>query len=76
VSIATGPEAPKTHWEQLYLPALEPIALPAGAKLSVRLRSTTSFKKGTNVQWTLLAHDGRGMEIAQQALDLEKGFVP
>ena len=36
-------------WEQLYLPALEPIALAAGETLRVRLRSTTSYADGTNV---------------------------
>jgi hypothetical protein len=41
-----------------------------------RLRSTTSFERGTNVTWTLLVCDGAGRQIAKQALDLEKGFLP
>jgi protein arginine N-methyltransferase 1 len=76
IAISTAPDAPKTHWEQLYLPALEPIEIPVGGSLNVRLRSTTSYKKGTNVTWMLLAHDAKGTEITQQALDLDKGFVP
>ena len=30
VALSTGPLAPRTHWEQLYLPVLSPIAVAAG----------------------------------------------
>ncbi len=76
VRLATGPLDAKTHWEQLYLPVLEPIALAKGHVLDVKLRSTTSYDSGTNLTWTLRHLDGQGREIARQALDLEKGFVP
>ena len=76
VQLSTGPLAPRTHWEQLYLPALSPIAVAAGQTLSVRLRSTTSFDKGTNVTWTLALSDASGRELLRQALDLEKGYLP
>lgn len=75
VDIATGPEDPRTHWEQLYLPALDPLVIPAGGALAVKLKSTTSFDKGTNVAWTLTSHDARGQERDRQSLDLDKGFV-
>lgn len=76
ITLGTGPTDPKTHWEQLYLPSLEPIELTAGQSLKVRLRSTTSYEEGTNVTWTLALQDARGREISRQALDLNKGFVP
>jgi SAM-dependent methyltransferase len=76
VRLATGPLDPRTHWEQLYLPALSPIALTPGQTCVARLRSTTSFERGTNVTWTLLVRDRAGRQIIKQALDLEKGFVP
>jgi SAM-dependent methyltransferase len=76
VNLSTGPSDPKTHWEQLYLPALEPIAVPAGGSLTARLRSKTSYAEGTNVMWTLAAFDAKGRELARQSLDLNKGFVP
>ena len=47
-----------------------------GADLSVRLRSTTSDEKGTNVTWTLTLSDAAGREVLRQALDLEKGYLP
>jgi len=76
VRLGTGPLAPRTHWEQLYLPALSPIALTPGQTCVARLRSTTSFDRGTNVTWTLLVRDPAGRQIAKQTLDLEKGFLP
>ena len=75
VRLSTGPLAPRTHWEQLYLPVLEPIAMAAGETLRARLKSTTSFEKGTNVMWALSVADTRGRERVRQALDLEKGFL-
>jgi protein arginine N-methyltransferase 1 len=76
LTLATGPLEARTHWEQLYLPALSPIALLPGQICLARLRSTTSFERGTNVTWTLSALDRAGHQISKQALDLEKGFLP
>ena len=76
VNLATGPRDPRTHWEQLYLPALTPITVAAGQTLIARLRSTTSFEQGTNVTWTMNVRTASGREVARQALDLEKGFLP
>ncbi len=76
ISLSTGPLDARTHWEQLYLPVLEPMALRAGQTLAARLRSTTSNEKGTNVTWTLSVRDASGREVARQALDLEKGYLP
>jgi Ribosomal protein L11 methyltransferase (PrmA) len=76
ITLATGPADPKTHWEQLFLPALEPIALSPGDTLIARLRSTTSYADGTNVKWTLVVRDTKGRETQKQALDLNKGFLP
>jgi protein arginine N-methyltransferase 1 len=75
IEIATGPADPRTHWEQLYLPALDPLAIPAGGALDVKLKSTTSYAKGTNVAWTLIARDARNQELETQHLDLDAGFV-
>ena len=76
VRLSTGPLDPRTHWEQLYLPALEPIAIAPGETLRARLKSTTSFETGTNVTWALSVADGKGRERIRQSMDLEKGFLP
>ena len=76
ITLGTGPHDPRTHWEQLYLPALEPFDVSRGESLSARIRSTTSYKDGTNVTWTLTVSDAKGRERLKQTLDLNKGFLP
>ena len=76
VGLSTGPLDRRTHWEQLYLPALAPIEVKAGQTLGAHLRSTTSYERGTNVTWTLTIGDAAGREVLRQALDLEKGYLP
>jgi protein arginine N-methyltransferase 1 len=76
IELSTGPLDPRTHWEQLYLPVLEPMVAEAGQTLAVRVRSTTSYERGTNVAWALTVKDAAGRQLAHQALDLEKGFLP
>jgi protein arginine N-methyltransferase 1 len=76
VTLSTAPGAPRTHWEQLYFPLLEPLALKAGELVAVELRSRTSMEGGTHVAWTAMQRDGKGREIARQSLNLDKGFLP
>jgi protein arginine N-methyltransferase 1 len=76
ITLATGPLDPRTHWEQLYLPVLEPMVAEAGQTLTARIRSTTSYARGTNVAWTLTLRDAMGRQLSQQSLDLQKGFLP
>jgi protein arginine N-methyltransferase 1 len=76
IALSTGPLDPRTHWEQLYLPALEPLAVEAEQTLTARIRSTTSRARGTNVAWTLTVRDSAGRQLTHQSLDLERGFLP
>jgi protein arginine N-methyltransferase 1 len=76
IVLSTGPLDPRTHWEQLYLPVLAPIAVEAGQTLVARVRSTTSYARGTNVAWSLTVRDAAGRQLSHQSLDLEKGFLP
>jgi protein arginine N-methyltransferase 1 len=76
VTLSTGPDAARTHWEQLYFPLLSPIVAKAGDTVGIVLRSRTSLAAGTHVAWTATHADGKGREIARQALNLDKGFLP
>ena len=75
-SLSTGPGAAKTHWEQLYFPLLQPVALKAGEQISLSLKSRSSEAAGTHLAWTASHLDTRGKQIARQVLDLDKGFLP
>ena len=76
IALSTGPDAPRTHWEQLYFPLLEPIAVKSGETIAVSLRSRSSEEAGTHLAWTATLSDARGRSVSRQALDLDKGFLP
>jgi protein arginine N-methyltransferase 1 len=76
IGLSTAPGAPRTHWEQLYFPLLEPLAMKAGETVTVELRSRTSMDAGTHVAWTATRRDGKGREVSRQSLTLDKGFLP
>lgn len=71
ITLSTAPNAPKTHWEQLYFPALEPIELQAGDKLATKLSTHSTYEGGTTMKWHLIAKGGK----IRQSMDLEKGFL-
>lgn len=76
ISLSTAPSAPRTHWEQLYFPLLEPLKTKAGENLGLELRSRSSEKAGTHMAWTAIHLGQRGETLARQSLDLDKGFLP
>ncbi len=76
VELSTAPDAPRTHWEQLYFPLLTPIAAKKGEAVAVSLRSRTSLEAGTHVAWVATHRDAKGRETARQSLNLDKGFLP
>jgi len=76
ISLSTAPDAPRTHWEQLYFPLLSPIAAKSGETITLSLRSKTSEDAGTHVAWTAGHLGAKDKQLARQALDLDKGFLP
>ena len=74
--LSTAPGAPRTHWEQLYFPLLEPMATKAGWTVAIALRSRTSWEGGTHVAWTATQRDRKGRKLGRQALNLDKGYLP
>ncbi|MDX2156749.1 MAG: 50S ribosomal protein L11 methyltransferase [Hyphomicrobiaceae bacterium] len=76
VSLSTSPLAPPTHWEQLFFPALEPIAVAAGEALVAEVRSRSSEEGGTDLAWSFGVVGASGKTRDRQALSLAKGFLP
>lgn len=76
VSLSTAPDAPRTHWEQLYFPLMTPVVLRAGETLLASLRSQSSEQTGTHLAWTAVHFDRAGRSLSKQAHDLDKGFIP
>jgi protein arginine N-methyltransferase 1 len=76
IVLSTAPDAPRTHWEQLYFPLLSPITAKGGDTVGVALRSRTSAEAGTHVAWRATHSDAKGREVSRQSLNLDKGFLP
>lgn len=75
VSLSTAPDAPRTHWEQLYFPLMMPIQAAKAETVMVSLRSRTSEAQGTHLAWTAVHFDRSGKSRARQAMDLDKGWI-
>ena len=74
VILSTSPHDPPTHWQQIVLPVLEPIALRKGDALRLRIVSDTRLTVGLRVGWNFaVLRDGR--EVLTQDLDLRRGRV-
>ena len=76
ITLSTAPDAPRTHWEQLYFPLLSPIEAKARETVMVSIRSQSSQESGTNMAWTAVHFDAGGKSLQRQALDLDKGYLP
>ncbi len=76
IGFSTGPLSPRTHWEQLYFPLLEPIEGSPSDLISIDLRSSSSEEAGTHLAWTAVHKSAEGKVLARQALDLDKGYLP
>ncbi|MFA5952083.1 MAG: 50S ribosomal protein L11 methyltransferase [Hyphomicrobium sp.] len=76
VSLSTAPDAPRTHWEQLYFPLMKPMSLARHETILATLRSRSSEAAGTHLAWTAVHFDAAGKSIARQAMDLDKGWIP
>ena len=75
VALTTSPFAPRTHWDQIYLPVLEPLAGRAGDEIAIEIASETGGDDtGIDVRWIVEQRRG-GEVVVQQALDLRAGFI-
>ncbi len=75
VELSTSPWSEPTHWEQLYLPVLEPIALQPGETLQIKINSDTRYQVGVNVSWEIIVQSAREGRRVHQQLDMRKGDI-
>ncbi len=75
VVLSTSPHAPRTHWDQIYLPLLEPLTMPGADQLDVMIVAETGGdESGIEVRWT--ARHLRGCDVlVEQALSIAEGWL-
>ena len=72
ITLSTSPFAPATHWEQVYLPLLQPISLADGDSLECTLTSDTRPEVGVRVAWrSRVLRAGKALSTQDQ--DITKG---
>jgi protein arginine N-methyltransferase 1 len=75
VVLSTSPYAARTHWDQIYLPVLEPLAVEPGDELTLELVSETGGDEGgIEVRWAL-TQLRNGERVAAQELSIADGFL-
>ena len=74
IVLSTSPYAPRTHWDQIYLPLLEPLATVAGDELFLQVTSETGGpESGIDVRWTV--RQARAGHSIEQALSIGRGWL-
>ena len=75
ITLSTSPHAPRTHWDQIYLPALESLTVQAGDELSLRLECETGgAESGIEVRWTI-GHRRHDRAVVEQTLSIGAGYL-
>lgn len=76
LSISTGPQAAKTHWEQLYFPMERVLQVPEGGELRFKMASRSSPEAGTHLKWQAEVSTAAGAPVDRVMMDLDKGYLP
>lgn len=75
VTLSTSPFTPRTHWDQIYLPLLEPLVAARGDEMELTITSETGDgESGIEVRW-MAAQTRGGIRQTEQSLAIEQGFL-
>jgi protein arginine N-methyltransferase 1 len=75
VVLSTSPHAPRTHWDQIYLPLLSPLTVGPRDELNLHLESETGgSESGIEVRWAV-SHQRPGEKLIEQTLSIADGFL-
>jgi protein arginine N-methyltransferase 1 len=74
LTLSTSPFAPPTHWEQIYLPLLQPLQLQAADTVELKLGSDTRREAGLGVSWETRQLRA-GKLVLSQSQDIRRGRI-
>jgi protein arginine N-methyltransferase 1 len=75
ITLSTSPFSKQTHWQQIYLPLLEPISLKSNETLELTLNVDSRYDVRINVEWKTTVKDGHGKIVKSVDQDMRKGFL-
>lgn len=73
VRLSTSPFEPPTHWEQVFVPLLEPLQVKRGDLLELKIRSDSRYKVGINVTWDVRLLSGGSKLSKEMSMGIRKG---
>ena len=73
--LSTAPDAPRTHWEQVWLPPLAPLEAEAGDTLRLELTCDVRPSVKIDVKWKTTLRDRKGRARATTAQDMKRGYL-
>lgn len=73
LTLSTAPWAPRTHWEQVYLPLPDPLSLKKGETLQCAIRSDTRYEVKVHVRWEASMVAVSGKRRVRVVGDMAKG---
>lgn len=75
VVLSTSPYAPRTHWDQIYLPVLTPLSAEVGDEVTLAIETETGGdENGIEVRWTV-RHERDGRSVSHQDLSIGAGWL-
>jgi protein arginine N-methyltransferase 1 len=75
VVLSTSPRAPRTHWDQIYLPLASPLAARAGDEIRLTVACETGgTESGIEVRWHV-QQKRTGVDVSEQTLSIGDGFL-
>ena len=78
IALSTAPDAPATHWEQIWLPpahASGPIAAKAGETLRLAIECDSRPEVKINLKWKTTLLDRAGKSRVATSQDMQKGYL-
>jgi SAM-dependent methyltransferase len=75
VVLSTSPYAPRTHWDQIYLPLLRPLAAQRGDEIAISIETETGGEEGgIEVRWTV-RHTRSESLLDEQTMSIGAGWL-
>src|SRR5688572_394280 len=75
IVLSTSPYAPRTHWDQIYLPLLRPVEVEGGDEMLLAIETETGGDdSGIDVHWAV-RHAREGRLLDEQSLSIAAGWL-
>ncbi len=75
VSLSTSPFTAPTHWDQVYAPIAQAVAVEPGDILDISIESETGGgEAGIGMRW-LVTQQREGRELSRQQQDIGRGYI-